>query len=489
MADYLSVEHQPNADRCLGNSNLSPPYHGHLPPLAQSFVPASPARDKKYPTNGLDLDVKLKNSPQIGVDPIRAPGNKQQADKASPSITESDTEVTESDGNWDSDEDDFGPNRSDNHKIITEHWTCDVDVGTGDLMAPVNVPDTMVDTSDLVINTAEEMAANFRRQNYSATLVAAKIRGGLKQMTDSFLDENVGNLAAKPNSMEEKPHSHHVGVIITDSQPRKTKRRKDPFALGVSCYLRPADEHDLYGIAQIYNWEVKHGSQALDTEIVSPNEFRTILRNAHNYDMPFVVAAEGLPSNLTQPDTQPTRSALFTREELLGFAYLAPWSPGLAGSLEGSARTAVSLHMFVRDAQRRNNVGSCLMDKILSTISTRYKPKFRYHFSDLDKKPEYCTLAPGLKRHKTFSKVYINYFLKCKEQEGGGGSPRHIDESEGDEDLVWLEPLLRDKFSFALMPQRFSHVVRTIERPRRRPAWYDMVVFEHNCHETPCSSP
>ncbi len=504
-------------------STPPPAFPDRIPPLWQSFVLAS---------NATPTDVKEKSS-QTGKYPIlqgspelveafgRAADHQGEGESSASvpttvsSIVLSDIAEKEVGGDWESDEDDFGPNRPARHKMVCawlqictddarpnfleqkvpEHWTCDIDTNTGHLISPIDAPDTIIDPEDLKTDTAEQMAADFRRRNYNASLVAAKMRGGLKQMMDGFLSKHMENIATDSTPAElkpkEKPQSYHIPMVVAPPEPPKPKPAKNDFAPGVYCHFRPAREDDLDGICHIYNWEIRHGSQALDTLPLLRDDFSGILGNARNHDQPFVVAIEGRPP---QPNHRVPSAKLESyrtpeppMEKILGFAYLAPWNTGLGGNLEGSTRLTARLQAFVRDGYRRNNIGSCLVDKVMSAVSTSYQPKFKYQFIDPDKKPEYRRLQRGEKRHHAFYQLYINYFLKRAGQNVDDTAACHLDDSEGDEDLEWLSPLLADKFGFSLMPIRFSHVARTIQRPRREPAWYDMVVFEHSCQEDPDS--
>jgi len=168
-------------------------------------------------------------------------------------------------------------------------------------------------------------------------------------------------------------------------------------------------------------------------------------------------------------------------EKLVGFAAMMPWNHGIAGSWHRSTKTTGLLQLFVRADYRQKNIGSCLMDRILCLSTPNYRQQYKYHvLPQGGRKVSLSELKNDIPK-SVFTKIYINYYLKCPGQNVGSDTVQHFDESEGDEDLKWLVPHLKDKFSFQLLPTRFLRVMRSIERARRPPAWYDMVMFECCC--------
>ena len=350
-------------------------------------------------------------------------------------------------------------------QCIDEHWRCDVDTNTGNLVPPVSVPDTMADTNDQV-NEAEE----FRRRNDSSALAMNRSSGGQLQMLQS-----TETVADHEPAVELEDSSKNSRETLSASKMREEEIPKNPFAPKESCHLRPAEADDLDQIRDIYNREIDAGNQALDTQPLTVDDFTQIFHEAWRHNMPFIVAVAGPPPRKRHDPSE-------IREKVIGFAYLTAWDRGLAGSPASIGRPTARLHLYVRMAHRRRLIGSCLMDKIMSMVSDNFTPQFEYQYvrgnaEDLSNR---CGVTGNFRI--PIQKVYLTFFLKCLSDHDSttDNSVKYFEEPEGNEDLQWLIPLLSTNWGFHISTE-FRRLGYTGERIRRKPAWMDMIVFEHAC--------
>ncbi|KAM0324309.1 hypothetical protein ACHAQA_008086 [Verticillium albo-atrum] len=151
----------------------------------------------------------------------------------------------------------------------------------------------------------------------------------------------------------------------------------------VNCYLRPAKQDDVGGILDIYNWEIKKGYRACDTSLISNEDVLTIGRKCHKQCLPFIVAVHE-PINLSDPAIWPNRAAWEkymqmpqkpSHEEprIIGFAFCEGIKVGF-GKGSHTGQQSIKLHLYVHHEYRSKNVGSALLDRILTHMSRFYVP-------------------------------------------------------------------------------------------------------------------
>ncbi len=278
---------------------------------------------------------------------------------------------------------------------------------------------------------------------------------------------------------------HKPGVELEDSSKNsrealtasnmQEEEIPNPFAPKEPCHLRPAEADDLDQIRDIYNGEIDAGNQALDTQPLTVDDFTNIFHEAWRYNMPFIVAIAGPP-----PRRRHNPSDI--REKVIGFAYLTAWNRGLAGSPASIGRPTARLHLYVRMAHRRRQIGSCLMDKIMSMVSDNFTPQFEYQYiqGNAENLNNRCGVTGNFRI--PIQTVYLTFFLKCLSDHDStpNNSVQYFEEPEGNEDLEWLIPLLSTNWGFRICTE-FRRLGYTGERIRRKPAWMDMIVFEHAC--------
>ncbi|KAJ2897975.1 acyl-n-acyltransferase [Zalerion maritima] len=234
---------------------------------------------------------------------------------------------------------------------LKDNCRCDIDTSTGRLRDPILYPDTHINPSD---NYTECLLA--RRQNWTANAIVAK-ETRLKKAKDKGDGREMEAIQAEwpsySNASVVVGSSPESNVLDGQEEPRET------------FHLRPANISDMEEVADLYNWEVKHGTSAMDIRQVKVNIFRSMFNSCQRSHLPFIIAAEerGVPVGDNVPLDQ----------NVLGVAVFMPYMTGLSGGWQnGSARTSVKLYVLVDPEYRRQGIGGALLDKALDFLSTKY---------------------------------------------------------------------------------------------------------------------
>lgn len=347
------------------------------------------------------------------------------------------------------------------------HCHCDVDTFTGKLLKPVEYPYSVPDYFN---GDSTE-----RQMNRTASLYVKKLtsKGQKKESTRPYrppadwVDTPLSTSVREP-SVKKLHQSTQVKVKETDSEA-------DPFAPLISCHVRPAGREHMPGVQEIYNLEVLNGLQALDTEPLPLSDFEAILSQTQRAKMPFVVAlsgpfepfASGAKTEMTQKNG---------RGMVLAFAFLTIRQPGLAGSFSGTSRMSAKAHVFVHPDYRRKRLGHICLDKILSTVSTRYSTKLGYEFINPDDNPTY---KYPWQHDRTFYSIYIEYFVPLKQVQTSAFNPKFAPDNT---DLEWFEELMISRYGFR-KEARLDATHRSRRSYQPNPIWLDTVIFEHICQE------
>ncbi|KAM0626705.1 hypothetical protein D7B24_006254 [Verticillium nonalfalfae] len=158
--------------------------------------------------------------------------------------------------------------------------------------------------------------------------------------------------------------------------------------VAVDCVLRPAKPNDVPGIIDIYNREIKKGHRALDSELVSENDLNAIGNSCRTQCLPFIVAIRQSP-DLTDPSIWPSKAAWETFMQMprkpvpqpplvIGFAFCETLKVGF-GKGGHVGQQSVRLHVYTHHDYRRKNVGSALLDRILTHMSRSHIPDTTKH--------------------------------------------------------------------------------------------------------------
>ncbi|KAK3369188.1 hypothetical protein B0T24DRAFT_533655 [Lasiosphaeria ovina] len=360
-----------------------------------------------------------------------------------------------------------------------EHWKCDIDTDTGFLAAPTAYPDTVVDLSTL---TPE---LNWRRQNWTSALLIKRHELDHERRTRRG-GYGVDIAPIEYESMDQED-AVRLGLVV--KQPEVEIPEENPITPRVTCYLRPAQTADMEAVARIYNWEVNNGLQALDSEPLAVEDFEKIFDTAQELGMPFLVAVSGSARDLHLDHKAVTyspyrqilpdnRACSEKNGKVLGFSYLSVWEPGLAGGGTGASRATAKIHVFVDHASRMKKIGFSLLDKLISSVSSRYSSESGYDFVDPSANPIYK--HPIRNHNRKYYQVYLNYFVKHKHRDQG----LEQEQTAYDDDLKWVKSLLEEKLNFS-EKIRFEATHCTAKARLGPVYWLDSVVFEHTCQFDP----
>lgn len=346
------------------------------------------------------------------------------------------------------------------------HWRCDINTITGHLLEPISHPDCTV--GDRPQDPQEE----WRRHVWSTALSIKKYneqRGGR-------FGRNKGR--DFPRVLEfEGPSTANENLPVVVHEPVIERPEFHRFVPRIPSFLRPAEKYDMEAVQAIYNWEVKHGIQAPDSQPLTVEEFEKILDTTQQLGMPFLVAVRGSARNLGLTGCKTSFSVFKQvpfdekdkRGEILGFAFLSVWQPGLGGSAIGSSRATAKINVFVHPDYRRKKIGFSLLDMLLTTVSDCFSSETAYDFVDADNSPVYKKPRGRQRQH---FKVYLSYRVMHK---------RGWDEKTAKaDDLVWVKKLVEENLNFTELA-RFEAVHRTPKGRKEPVCWLDEVVFEHTC--------
>ncbi|AEO58138.1 hypothetical protein MYCTH_101399 [Thermothelomyces thermophilus ATCC 42464] len=347
------------------------------------------------------------------------------------------------------------------------YWRCDIDTFTGRLLPPVIQPETMLDPTPLDPNM------DWRRRNWTSTL----LRKHYNTRRNGRLREN--KHFTLPTQLE---YAAPEGIAIDEPVIERPEYHR--FVPRIASFLRPAVKSDMEAVCAIYNWEVKHGLQALDSQPLSVEEFQNILGTTRQLGMPFIVAVRGSARDLGLTEGNLSFSVFQqipfqdkqSRGEILGFAFLSVWQPGLVGSANGSSRATARVNVFVHPDYRRKKIGFSLLDMLLTTVSDCFSSETAYDFVDPDNSPVY---KKGPNRQRQYFKVYLNYRVRHKLPDEGN---QKLDSKQKtyDADLVWVRKLVEDRLNFTELV-RYEAVHRSARGRGQPVCWMDEVVFEHTC--------
>lgn len=365
---------------------------------------------------------------------------------------------------------------------VEEHWKCDIDTITGHLLPPLSIPDAMADVSQL------DLALEPRRLNWCSEL---------------FIQRRLTNPRSRNNNWRPAKNSHNVSSYVEyEAPPVVTKvvsskvhevgKVETPeyqrFVPRITCFLRPAEKFDMEAVQRIYNWEVEHGMQALDSQPLSVEEFEKILATAQQLGMPFIVAVRGSARGLglTKGNLaySPFRQVPFRdkskRGEILGFGFLSVWQPGLAGSGIGSSRASAKMHVFVHQDYRRKKIGFSLLDMLLRAASDRFSSQSGYDFVDPDDSPVYKCARDS---ERQYFHIYSSFLVRHKLR-ADGNKKLQEEQKTYDKDLAWMKVLHEDMLNFTEMVR--LEAVHRSPKSREGPVyWMDEVLFEHSGYFDP----
>lgn len=249
----------------------------------------------------------------------------------------------------------------------------------------------------------------------------------------------------------------------------------DSFAPRIACHVRPAIREDMEGVRDIYKWEVLNGLQALDTEPLCLAEWQAILKKTQDNKLPFVVVIHGPYRSQDGPPRAGYGPVPLNglAGKVLAFGFLTIRQPGLAGSFDGTSRMSAKAQVFVHPEYRRKKLGHICLDKLLSTISTRYATKGGYKFVNIGDNPTY-----NYPRHHD-RKIYSVFVEHLVPRNRVLGTNRFLPDET---DLKWFERVVTSRYGFYNVG-RLGATHRSRRTYEPSPIWLDTVMFEHMCQE------
>jgi L-amino acid N-acyltransferase YncA len=350
-----------------------------------------------------------------------------------------------------------------------EHWKCDIDTSRGVFLTPVLYPDSLVNHAEV------DVTLEWRRQNWTSTLLMRR------HNTNPRGNQRFGNNRRRNPRRDPEPELMDEDFIVEVQETPLERPEYNRYVPRIPCFLRPAEKFDMEAVRLIYNWEVEHGLQTLDSEPLSVEAFEKLLSTTQELGMPFIVAVRGSARDLGLTKGNLAFSVFkqipFTegkRGEILGFAFLSPWQPGLAGGL-GSSRASAKLNVFVHPDYRRKKIGFSLLDMLLTTVSDCFSSQTGYDFIDPDDSPVYKN-SPT--RERQYFRLYISYMVK--HQHRTDHKKLEAEQKKYDNDLVWVKKMLEDGLNFTELV-RYKAAHRSSKAREGPVYWLDEVVFEHTC--------
>ncbi|KAK4106179.1 hypothetical protein N658DRAFT_414803, partial [Parathielavia hyrcaniae] len=359
---------------------------------------------------------------------------------------------------------------------VDEHWKRDMDTNTGRFLDMVAYPDSFVNHAEI------DLALEWHRQNWSSTLLMS--RHNTKPRGNQRPGKNWGG---HPRNHRDEVLMLEEGFIVEVHETPIERPEYNRYVPRIPCFLRPAEKFDMETCLKIYNCEVETGLQTLDSEPLAVEDFEKILSTAQMCGMPFIVATRGSARylGLTKGNLSFSvfRQIPFTEKdkhgEILGFAFLSPWQPGLAASSNSSSRASAKMHVFVHPLYRRKKIGFSLLDMLLTTVSDRFSSQTGYDFIDSDDSNVYKNSAA---RQRQYYRLYISYMVK--HQHRTDDKKLEVEQKAHETDLVWVKKMLEDQLNFTEIA-RYKAAHRSPKGREGGVHWLDEVVFEHTCRFDP----
>lgn len=387
------------------------------------------------------------------------------------------------------------------------HAQCDVQTRNGWLMAPVDYPDTYINPEDAQL--PQHTGASSRRLLSTAALNIKAQYTKLKRRVDAREGEVKWNPVEDPFPVVSPPqqpaersgqptppatYSYVNRSPVMDQEPliRRPERivqhaiygaikhlprtftsRPPPTYLKIACFLRPAAEEDIAQLLSIYNWEISHGIQALDTKQLCFQDMERLFKQCRDAETPIIVAVAGTPAEAkARRDATPVsrsqqprphrRTPQGEKDKIIGFALVSISAPGLSGDVHYNVdRFSGRVHIYVSHECRRKGIGRALLQRITifcSRHASHYAGEYKWH--DPEQTPTYDEAAYN---SRNYSRILIELASRGKD----------------DPDTVWISKFLDT--------ENFKHV-STHNKSRKvvngeGGEFFDCLVWQHDCQD------
>ncbi|KAF3769819.1 hypothetical protein M406DRAFT_348893 [Cryphonectria parasitica EP155] len=375
---------------------------------------------------------------------------------------------------------------------IERHEHCDVNTFNGWLNAPVDYPETCMNPLDEI-----KPQETKRRLTYSSSLKSATNYTKNKRRLDNA-EEMHGELVANPQPAQvpaqaqpqaqlvaansaQAPRGGQMGqqVQAGPSVPMASANLDDyeQTYVKIPCFLRPAEHGDLEQVLTIYNWEVAHGTQAMDTKPLVVQDIRRIFQRCKVSETPFIVVIAGTAEEAVARKEVPARPQGMQpymqrnshqdqpekreQDKVLAFGFITIPDAGLAGDVHHNVgRFQGRLYLYVAHDSRRNGLGRALLCRLTKCCSTMMISMGEYDWYDPTKNKA-CDVAPFNSRK--YSRLFLETASKGKT----------------DPDTKWYAEFL-DSEAFTC--------VSTTDRARKigygdGGKWMDTIVWQYDCSD------
>lgn len=216
-----------------------------------------------------------------------------------------------------------------NQDNVADHWRCDINTDKGALLTPLAYPDTMVDTARL------NQKLEWRRLNWTSSLLMRRRMGNQHGRKPPSHPKRMDWYCAPGGGQIETTEYVNPREIVEMIEPKIEMPEFNDFVPRIPSFLRPAEKYDMEAVRLIYNWEVQHGHQAMDSQPLEAEDLENILKTTQELGMPFIVAVRGsarelglMNGNLSySPYRQFPKDKLDPRGEkrgeILGFGFMS----------------------------------------------------------------------------------------------------------------------------------------------------------------------
>lgn len=410
----------------------------------------------------------------------------------------------------------------------SSHCHSDINTYTGKLLGPVDYPYTAPDymnewadsterqmtrTSNLYIQKKTTKQPRNRRVHappgpappgYAPPSPAPALRGWTETVASAVAPHSSIHKQIQPVESVQQLQQVETTVTpaettATDVKPNSSETEYDPYEPLVKCHIRPAGKQDMKGALDIYNWEVIHGDQALDAQLLTLSDFELLLKQHQDAKLPFIVLLSG-PHQESEvvgdredsapmkkwasmyPQMklrQPTAEVLPVNDgEILAFGFITVRQPGLAGALNGTGQKTGLIRTFVHHEYRGKKLGEACVDTLLSMVSHRYSVKLNL-FRNINKDPVYETARQSA--HE-FVSIFFERLVPRLETVNETGKAKFVPDHKA---IIEGENQLKSRFNFWKVARLdATHRIDPYESASKRdlPQWVDTLVFEHQCH-------
>lgn len=387
------------------------------------------------------------------------------------------------------------------------HAQCDVQPENGLLVAPIDYPDTHIDPDDA--NRAQNRAASSRRLHATSALKIKADYSKLKRRVDkregevkweptpdpfpivppanqpaehtghptppstqSYVNRSPVMEVEAPIHRPERVVHHPLYGAITHL-PHTFESKRPPTYLKIACFLRPAEENDIPQLLDIYNWEVSHGIQALDSRRLCLADMQRVFQQCKDAETPIIVAIAGTPAEAkarreciverhNRYKGRQERPQQLEKDKVIGFAYVSILASGLAGDLQFNVGRFVGrVHIYVAHECRRKGIGRALLQRITIFCSRHagyYAGEYKWH--DPERRPTYDEAAYN---SRGYSRIFIEFASQAKD----------------DRDTLWMSRFLDTENFIYVSTQDKARKIGWGEAGKM----VNSLVWQHDCQD------